>query len=408
MGKLTSSKPNNHNDSATNNNTAAQAKQAQRAKDTNTINYPTKRLSKRREVNTSVSASMTMVINNAAQTARLVLDHHATETENSSVASHTSFSSTRSIPSQRLGSDDGMSLSGGEEDDYDEELKGMDATTTNNHHHDGGNLGSSSNSIMLDDDNKLKVQNSTELDASFVSGSTFDVPGSSPPPLAAFSNLPMSRGFSSSPHTNNNNNNGNNGDGTDNGDAVLAEGKVVEVTNHFDAAAAISAALASSHLAQATGGVGELQMPLSQHAYNPVQKHHHRRRCSSSDDSSGDNLQMALTQQPFQPKHRRSSSDGPYGDDSVVLPRRSTVDASSISRSDANNKMQPYKRTSSSDSYVRVKKGLPTPAEAAAEMRERRTSYESLDESDRGAEMVHKADEVGDVETAGQQSESVG
>eukprot|EP00985_Skeletonema_marinoi_P025502 scaffold18832_cov226-Skeletonema_marinoi.AAC.1 len=243
MGKLTSSKPNNHNDSGTtNNNTAAQAKQAQRAKDTNTINYPTKRLSKRREVNTSVSASMTMVINNAAQTARLVLDHHATE-ENSSVASHTSFSSTRSIPSQRLGSDDGMSLSGGEEDDYDEDVKGMDATTTNNHHHhhDGGNLGSSSNSIMLDDDNKSKVQNSTSLDASFVSGSTFDVPGSSPPPLAAFSNLPMSRGFSSSPH-NNTNNNGNNGDGTDNGDAVLlAEGKVVEVTNHFDAAAAISA-----------------------------------------------------------------------------------------------------------------------------------------------------------------------
>jgi len=405
MGKLTSSKPNNHNDSATNNNTAAQAKQAQRAKDTNTINYPTKRLSKRREVNTSVSASMTMVINNAAQTARLVLDHHATE-ENSSVASHTSFSSTRSIPSQRLGSDDGMSLSGGEEDDYDEDVKGMDATTTNNHHHDGGNLGSSSNSIMLDDDNKLKVQNSTSLDASFVSGSTFDVPGSSPPPLAAFSNLPMSRGFSSSPH-NNTNNNGNNGDGTDNGDAVLlAEGKVVEVTNHFDAAAAISAALASSHLAQATGGVGELQMPLSHLAYNPVQKHHRRR---SSSDSSGDNLQMALTQQPFQPKHRRSSSDGPYGDDSVVLPRRSTVDASSISRSAANDKMQPYKRTSSSDSYVRVKKGLPTPAEAAAEMRQRRTSYESLDESDRGAsEMVHKTDEVGDVETTGQQAESVG
>jgi len=85
------------------------------------------------------------------------------------------------------------------------------------------------------------------------------------------------------------------------------------------------------------------------------------------------------------------------------------VDASSISRSAANNKMQPYKRTSSSDSYVRVKKGLPTPAEAAAEMRQRRTSYESLDESDPGAsEMVHKTDEVGDVETTGQQAESVG
>ncbi|KAK1744362.1 hypothetical protein QTG54_004895 [Skeletonema marinoi] len=147
----------------------------------------------------------------------------------------------------------------------------------------------------------------------------------------------MSRGFSSSPH-NNTNNNGNNGDGTDNGDAVLlAEGKVVEVTNHFDAAAAISAALASSHLAQATG-----------------------------------------------------------------------VDESSISRSAANDKMQSYKRTSSSDSYARVKKGLPTPAEAAAEMRQRRTSYESLDESDRGAEMVHKTDEAGDVETTGQQAESVG
>jgi hypothetical protein len=418
MGKLTSSKPNNNYDSAAaNNNTAGQPKLADEGNDTNNTNIdkqskPRKRIpSKRRGSNTSVSASMTMVINNAAETARLVLDHAAVTEDNNSVASRSSFSSTRSIPSQRLGSDDGMSLSGGEEDDYDN-LMEMD--TTNNNHDSSLNLSNSSHSIMNNNNNKLKQQqrnnSASLLDTSSVSVSTFDIPGSSPPPLA-FSNLPMSRGFSSS-----HNNTYNKGeDGQDNGDGgVLAEGKVVEVTNHFDAAAAISAALASSHLAQASGiGVGELQMQsLSQHSYKPVKHHHHHhhhhRRASL--DSSGENLQMALTQQPYQPKlqqHRRSSSDG---DDSVDIPRRASADPSSFSRSSAanNNKMPKFKRASSSDSYARLKKGrLPTPEEATAEMLQRRTSYASdLDESDR-VEIIHKTDDTAET-TRQQQSESAG
>ena len=358
-----------------------------------------------------------MVINNAANTARLVLDQ-ANEDNNSVTGSHSSFSSTRSIPSQRLGSDDGMSLSGGEEEDEYDRMGmmkggGIDSTTknsSNNHHDASANLSSSSSSSHSISDNnnnnhhQLKLRQNSSLDistSSSVSVSTFDnVPGSSPP-LAAFSNLPMSRGFSSS-HANNNNevedNTGKDNGVDDDDDGVLPEGKVVEVTNHFDAAAAISAALASSHLAQATGGVGELQLPLSQHTYKPtLWKHHHNNRHRrASSDSSGENLQLALTQQPKLKHRRRSSSDGEESVD-VDFPRRATADASNISRS-ANNKMQSFKRYSSSDSYARLKKGLPTPEEAAAEMRKRRTSYDSLDE-------IHRIyDEAGDAETRQQQS----
>lgn len=77
------------------------------------------------------------------------------------------------------------------------------------------------------------------------------VPGSSPPPLA-FQNLPMSRYIPVSSH-----------DDTSSDMGVMggiSPNRPFEVTNHYDAAAAISAALASSHLAQAScSSVGELQ-----------------------------------------------------------------------------------------------------------------------------------------------------
>ena len=395
MGKLTSAKPST-NDSSSNKSSGAKTKLAQHNSSDHKMNQLKKRF-QRRQVSTIVSASMTAALNDAAETARLVLDHHANE-DNNSVASHASFSSTRSIPSQRLGSDDGMSLSGGEEDD----IMGMDNSTITVTHQNL-NLGSSSHS-MMDDSSKLKVPNSTSLDASFVSTSTLDIPGSSPPP-AAFSNLPMSRGFPTAPH--NSKNNGEE-DG-DEDDAVLAEGKVVEVSNHFDAAAAISAALASSHLAQATGGVGELQLPLSQHhlSYKPTPNR--RRRRTVSDYSSEDDLEAALTQKPCRPKHRRSASDGVsnFGSNSDLYYLATETSTPSNTKMSANDKMKVYKRTSSSETYNVVKKGLPTPEEAAAEMRKRRSSYTSLDESDRTG-VKQKTDDKVSATDAMQQSESAG
>eukprot|EP00956_Cyclotella_meneghiniana_P044873 scaffold340903_cov70-Cyclotella_meneghiniana.AAC.1 len=92
----------------------------------------------------------------------------------------------------------------------------------------------SSNSL-----NKLDVSVSSELTTettSYYDGSSQGgggkVPGSSPPPLA-FQNLPMSRYMPVSSHTANSNNNNENGRG--------GSPKPFEVTNHYDAAAAISA-----------------------------------------------------------------------------------------------------------------------------------------------------------------------
>ena len=96
---------------------------------------------------------------------------------------------------------------------------------------------------------KLDVSVSSELteNSALEETSKVTIPGSSPPPLA-FQNLPMGRYTPVSNHSETNN-----------------EGNTrpSEITNHYDAAAVISAALASSHLAQASHhGVGELQKSL--------------------------------------------------------------------------------------------------------------------------------------------------
>jgi hypothetical protein len=76
-----------------------------------------------------------------------------------------------------------------------------------------------------------------------------NVPGSSPPPLA-FQNLPMSRYLPTSSRESK----------VEGGGVMMGGSRPFEVTNHFDAATAISAALASSHLAQVSSkGMGELQ-----------------------------------------------------------------------------------------------------------------------------------------------------
>ena len=172
---------------------------------------------------------MNAQIMDAAQTARLVLDTGNDDT--SSVASRTSFSSTRSIPSQHLGNDNdidngsGMSLSGGDEDDDYDVKSGVIELNSSSHagtisgsiiisgssnnslvdnNSDNNNNNNKSSKTLLQDSNH---QHSSLLDSSSVSVSTFDIVGASPPPLAAFSNLPMSRGFSAS-HNNNNNKGG--------------------------------------------------------------------------------------------------------------------------------------------------------------------------------------------------------
>ena len=412
MGKLTSSKPNtNSNTNKTTNNIVGQSSNHEDEKgdittpkqhNNNSSSNKRKSSSKRHASNNSaISASMSAQIMDAAQTARLVLDSANDDT--SSVASRSSFSSTRSIPSQRLGNDDiddngsGMSLSGGEDDDYDMKSGEIEL---NSSIHTGNSTLVDNNSESINNNNKSSKtslqdsnhRHSSLLDNSSVSVSTFDIAGASPPPLAAFSNLPMSRGFSASHNNNNKGGAGGGGGGNDEdgtigdsgggGGGVLPEGKVVEVTNHFDAAAAISAALASSHLAKATGGVGELQIPT----YKPALqgKKIHRR---SSSDSSGDNLHIGLSsqqRQQQQPQRNRSSRSSSLGDDSFDfnIPRRATSD---VSRSA--NKMEIFKRQSSSDGVplpVWKKKGLPTPEEAEKEMQDRRASYDDEKSRDDG------------------------
>ena len=82
--------------------------------------------------------------------------------------------------------------------------------------------------------------------------------------MNAFQNLPMTRNglFShivspggnnsnSNTNTNNNSSNNNNNNDTSTDKEEIASPQGIEVTNHFDAAAAISAALSRSHLADA-------------------------------------------------------------------------------------------------------------------------------------------------------------
>ena len=159
-----------------------------------------------------LSSSMITAVFNAAETARLVLDQAANENtadDNRSVSSN----STRSRSNSKRGSGGGSLM-------FDEDSESPQG--------DG----------MLHDEPQVEVYKNSSLD----SGTPF-----SPPPNA-FQNFPISRGFTPFHKST--------VDVTD----VLAGGAEFHVTNHFDAAAAISAALASSHLADAAGSVGILQM----------------------------------------------------------------------------------------------------------------------------------------------------
>jgi hypothetical protein len=148
-----------------------------------------------------LSRSMIKAVNNAAETARLVMEQAATENK----------------------TDDG----------------GSGHPT----HPNSNSRGGGSNIFF---DISEASQGGGKLDnepQSIDSGTPFT------PPPNAFHNLPMSRHVAPFHKAT-----------VDVAD-VLVEGAEFHVTDHFDAAAAISAALASSHLADAAGSVGMLQMP---------------------------------------------------------------------------------------------------------------------------------------------------
>lgn len=154
------------------------------------------------------------------------------------------------------------------------------------------------------------------------------VPGSSPPPLA-FQNLPMSRYMPLSSHTN---------DSTDvNEDSRVGSSKPFEVTNHYDAAAAISAALASSHLAQASGVVaGELSSV-----------HQKKNGFARRESLSEDNVVNIMVLSPSYNSHKSKYQAGSNSNNTASTPLART---------------------------------LPSQEEAEQEMRERRSSYESFND----------------------------
>lgn len=259
----------------------------------------------------ALSSSIVNAVNIAAETARLVLDQATEEIVKSNITSK--CSSYASL----LGEEEG-----------DERSKYKLAWFEESSSEGGGGTKTVTFSSPLPEKTLAASSVSNITNVSMRSDLTANtdesnVPGSSPPPLA-FQNLPMSRYF---PLSNTEHN-------------VDRGGVAREVKNHYDAAAAISAALASSHLAQASRCVGELQLA------NEEEKKKGIHRDESFTDESVD---VVLT--PSQPTQRRNSdSMGKRGE----------------SRDKIDN--VPQTRT------------LPSPQEAGNEMRARRESYESLND----------------------------
>ncbi|KAL7543830.1 hypothetical protein ACHAXR_013162 [Thalassiosira sp. AJA248-18] len=230
---------------------------------------------RRSKNNPAFSNSMIKAVNNAAETARLVLDqaalHDITADDNKSVSSHGSrrsvesassvhsFNSRRTRSSSVTSGTNGFGM--GEDHNCQIPLSGS-----------GDEAEMEEDDIIIDHDT-AQIEEATSGDNSFMRSETScDIGAPFSPPPTAFQNLPMTRGFTPSHKS-----------GDDDDDDLLADGKVFEVTSHYNAAAAISAALASSHLAQASGSVGELQMPIK-HPYRAIKK---RSSCDFGDASSG-------------------------------------------------------------------------------------------------------------------------
>eukprot|EP00804_Cyclotella_cryptica_P019567 CCRYP_014328-RC/>CCRYP_014328-RC protein AED:0.07 eAED:0.07 QI:612/1/1/1/1/0.83/6/2494/1628 len=265
--------------------------------------------------NNALSSSMVNAVNIAAETARLVLDQATEEIVKSNITSK--CSSYASL----IGDEEGEERSKYKLEWFEErsnEVGGGAKTVTFSSPLPAKTLMMSSESNTTDVSIRSDLTNTTNEG---------NVPGSSPPPLA-FQNLPMSRYFPIS----NPEHNGDRGG--------VARSKPFDVKNHYDAAAAISTALASSHLAHASRCVGELQLTDEDEKKKGIQ------RDESFTDESVD---VVLT--PSQPRQRRNSDSlGKRGE----------------------NKGNP--------DAVPVARTLPSPEEAENEMRARRESYESLND----------------------------
>ena len=349
-----------------------------------------------RKKQSEFSDSIKSAVENAAETARLVLDQAAKDViaeeasrgRKGSFSSHSNQSRRSQSPSNRLASEDGMSLSGGEEEE--EELEEQrrkhkkEWFESNKVANGGGRMtqptgdGSSENNSTSGDHSlpnaeidELEVQkaissisNDEDMDESIEIGKfsisdmsdsrdtvkEAEIIGSSPPP-GAFQNLPMMRGIPPS--------NPGIGGGGERGSG-LTGGRLTEVTNHFEVAAAVSAALASSHLVQTTGGVGGLQMPKSTaHQFYPVKKGASR-RSSEKGDGDNDDEESNLTppRKLVEPKTQFSHTET-----SVNTPDEEKSSTSGSEESD-----------------MPAKKTLPTPEEALTEVAARRLSFISDDE----------------------------
>ena len=279
------------------------------------------------------SSSMIAAVNNAAETARLVLDQAASTTtgEDSKVSasrgSHRRSASDRSVHSY---------ISFDSQRSFKEENEMLLATGSGDEEAPDAN--NSDTDIMQGEeastgDNFIGSGTPSEAEA----GAPF-----SPPPNA-FANLPMTHGFVPTHKSHDNDDND-----------LLAKGGVFEVTTHFNAASAISAVLANSHLAQASGGVGELQKPAK------FPRPYSRRSSSSEINSSLTRADVEAARLGF----RRASS----GDGSAMFIR-------------AMKEIKKGQSDSGEDSQLRRRSGgLPTPEEAEAEMMSHRDSWVSVDD----------------------------
>lgn len=301
---------------------------------------------KRSQKHSEFSSSMITAVNNAAQTARLVLDKAASEimtddnrSDGSSVASILSFNSHRSSSGtsimNELGMDDCFNddiiFSGSGDIDIDDNddakvLQGED---------NGNNTDINSNNPLFEGSTHTRDSFIQHSDASEDILTPF-----SPPPANAFQNLPMTRGFTPTHKLSSDNTNKD----------VLADG-TYEVTTHFDAAAAISAALASSHLAHATS-----PMSCLKHAYPAI------KRRSSAGEEGRDAL--------LEPTRLRRSASGSAADEMYSLLMKTAS-----------------KEEDEDDGGMRRRSaGLPTREEAEAEMLSNRTSFVSVDDLSFGSD----------------------
>mmetsp|Transcript_26648 Transcript_26648/g.63910 ORF Transcript_26648/g.63910 Transcript_26648/m.63910 type:complete len:2683 (+) Transcript_26648:137-8185(+) len=337
--------------------------------------------------NSEFSSSMIQAVNNAAKTARIVLDKvDAGADDGRSVSSHgsrrsigssNSVCSARSVQSYNSHmsrSSKTGSMNGWEDDvEIDEMLsQGDDIGTT-----DKGSV-----ELQSEEESTILLDRSE---------SSFAAPPPFSPPPGAFQNLPMMRGFTPTHKTIATSPTSASGDSSSKGinNVLLADGKVFEVNNHFDTAAAISAALASSHLEQASGSMGQFESHNHGNSpggggYSPSKI----RRSSTVDESDAPNMTRPV---------RRSTSGGAAEEMYALLmnanseaekrtqrindnyrPRRQSGGALEVTRKESGEDPDDPPRRKST--------GLPTPEEAEAEMLSNRTSFVSVDDWSLGSD----------------------